>query len=179
MPEKKNFIAETEERKSFNVIFYAIQMLVCTCIWINIAYYIINNIESFPHKLMVFEFEYLDPVSFELCYVIAYLTAVISHYILFVKFKVYSYSFNTDCKAPFFVLFLNIAFGVFLCSCSTEYYHPETVEPSFITHNFAIISLINYFIFYARYGYEFREREYVEDWHKNVHKPLDWLSKKD
>jgi len=177
MPGKKNTDIFSEKRKKFNIFYYALQMLICACIWANIGSFIVANIESFPQKLIVIEFEYLDSFSFELSYIIAFLVAIISQYILLVKFKVYFYSFETDCKNPIFFLFLNIAFGAFVCYTTIECLQYSGVDQSFVTNAFVIFAFINYLIFYAKYGHEFRERDYVEDWHKNVHKPLEWLSK--
>lgn len=170
---------EKSNSNNFNWGNYICKMLICSVIWLFIACLILSNIETFFSQEQVkIQFNPDNVFSFKIGDAIAILIAVISHYIIMVKGEVYPYSFKTKCKNPFFYLFLNILFGGFVCFVLSELFANGEIDAAYVAKAFIIISGVNYFLFYARYGHEYREAAYLEEWHNTVNHPLNYFDNK-
>lgn len=157
-----------EEKKKYNLFFHIILMTVCSVLWSVLAYLIFYYMPFFPQKLLTVKLGPDFIFSFELCYIIGILIAFIGNYILMTKGKTYLYVFKTNCKTPFWCLFFNIAWGSIACFLVSLLFVYTALQAMFIAGIFLFISVVNYFLFFARYGYECREEEYVKNWYKTV-----------
>ena len=158
-----------EEREKFNIISYFLKMILASIVWMIVLSWILYCIPNFPQKLITIQFNPQEIFSFELSNLIAIVLAVVSQYLILVKGGVYPYSFKTDCKNPFFYLVLNILLGGFVCLVMSEFIQYEGIGSDYFAKAFVIIAVVNYFLYYARYGKEYNERELVEDWRNTVY----------
>ena len=162
--------------KKYNLFIHFLKMTACSVLWSVIAYFTLLYMPNFPQKLLTVQFNPDAVFSFELSHVIALAIVFISNYILMVK-GVYFYSFERRAKHPFFCLLLTIVFGSLVCFSILRFVVYNDYQAMFIAGFFLVITLVNYFLFFARFGYEYRENELVENWYKAVSPPLVYLKK--
>ena len=166
-----------EENKKFNLFIFLFKMAICSVLWTIIAYITLFYMPYFPHRLLTVQFNPDAIFSVELSHLLGFFIVFTASYILTVKGGVYSYTFERKTKKPFLLLFFNVIWGSGVCFLVSRYAVYNDFQALFIAGIFALITIINYFLFFARYGWEYRENVLVEDWHKAVSPPLVYLKK--